>query len=261
MFYALSKLAWLILEPFNFLLLLMVFGLVLYRITHMRSGILIVSFSLLTMLIVSIFPIGHYLLAQLEYRFPKIDELDTEITGIIVLGGFVDGELYERDKWSGFESGVARIIGAGQLSHRFKKARVIFTGGPPISAKAGTAESEVAEDVFKALGVNMSRVSFERNSRNTAENAAFSKQIAIPQNGDHWLLVTSAYHMPRAIGSFRAAGFPVHAYPVDFIANKKWPPHGSGTRGLVVLGYAVHEFLGLVAYRLNGMTSELFPAP
>ena len=261
MFYVLSKLAWLILEPFNFLLLLMVSGLILYRVAHVRSGILIVIFSLLTMLIVSIFPIGHYLLAQLEDRFPKPEVIDAEITGIIVLGGFVDGELYERDKWSGLESGIARLMGGAQLSHRFKKARVIFTGGPPISNKDGRSESEVAEDVFKALGVDMSRVSFERNSRNTAENAAFSKQIANPQKGDHWLLVTSAYHMPRAVGSFRSAGFAVGAYPVDFIANKKWPPHGSGTKGLVVLGYAVHEFLGLMAYRLNGMTSEWFPAP
>ena len=60
------------------------------------------------------------------------------------------------------------------------------------------------------------RIELEGKSRNTAENATFSKALANPKPGERWLLVTSAHHMPRSVGCFRRAGFAVEAYPVDW---------------------------------------------
>ena len=125
-------------------------------------------------------------------------------------------------------------------------------------------EAPLAVKEFEALGVAHERITAEEQSRNTIENAVFSRLLADPKPGERWVLVTSASHMPRAIAAFRAAGFPVEAYPVNW--------HTQGRRdaaelftsfagGLAMTDYAVHEWFGLAAYWLTGRTSELFPAP
>ena len=120
------------------------------------------------------------------------------------------------------------------------------------------------EQLFDRLGVAAGRIELEDKSRNTFENALFSKALVMPKPGERWLLVTSAYHMPRAVGVFRQAGFPVEAYPVD------WRTRGSGdfarlfstvSEGLSRTDTAVHEWLGLMVYRLTDRSSELFPGP
>ena len=104
----------------------------------------------------------------------------------------------------------------------------------------------------------------ERRSRNTQENAEFSKALAAPKTGERWLLVTSAYHMPRSVGLFRKAGFAVEPYPVD------WRLRGAidlltfsivATEGLGRVDTGVREWIGLVAYWVTGKTSEFFPGP
>ena len=108
------------------------------------------------------------------------------------------------------------------------------------------------------------RLMFEDRSRNTSENALFSKEMAQPKPGERWLLVTSAYHMPRAIGIFRKAGFPVEAYPVDWRTrgpSDLWRPFDRLSEGLRRCDVVVREWAGLLAYWLTGRTSELFPAP
>ncbi|MGA8158976.1 MAG: YdcF family protein, partial [Rhodoplanes sp.] len=104
----------------------------------------------------------------------------------------------------------------------------------------------------------------EDRSRNTVENAVFSKELAAPKEGERWLLATSAYHMPRAIGAFRRAGFEVEAYPVDW--RTRGPadagrPFQSVADGLKRTDTAVREWVGLFVYWLTGRSSELFPAP
>ena len=103
----------------------------------------------------------------------------------------------------------------------------------------------------------------ETRSRNTEENAVFTKELVQPKPGERWLLVTSAQHMPRAIGCFRRAGFPVEAYPVDWHTRRalRLAPMETLSGGLGRLDNAVHEWIGLVSYWLTGRTSELLPGP
>jgi uncharacterized SAM-binding protein YcdF (DUF218 family) len=118
--------------------------------------------------------------------------------------------------------------------------------------------------VFDSLGIDRSRLIIERNSRNTLENAEFSKAIANPKRGERWLLVTSAFHMPRAVGLFRKAGFPVEPYPVDWRTGDKSDLASfamAATDGLLKTDIAVREWIGLIAYRLNGKTEDLLPGP
>jgi uncharacterized SAM-binding protein YcdF (DUF218 family) len=117
---------------------------------------------------------------------------------------------------------------------------------------------------LEALGVAHDRITAEEQSRNTIENAVFSRLLADPKPGQRWLLVTSASHMPRAIATFRAAGFAVEAYPVDWHTKGRHDTaelFGSPAGGLAMTDYAVHEWVGLAVYWLTGKTSELFPAP
>ena len=157
-----------------------------------------------------------------------------------------------------------RITVAAELARRYPRARIVFSGGTNALIFDAGAEAAFAVRQLEALGVAHERITAEEQSRNTIENAVFSRLLANPKPGERWLLVTSAYHMPRAMAVFRAAGFAVEAYPVDW--RTRGPadvlrPFGSLGDGLRETDAAAHEWIGLLAYRLAGKTSELFPGP
>ena len=125
-------------------------------------------------------------------------------------------------------------------------------------------EADYATALFESLGVSRERLTMERRSRNTKENAEFSKALAAPKRGERWLLVTSAYHMPRSVGVFRKAGFAVEPYPVDWRVGGPADLRRFRTfaiEGLANLDAGAREWMGLVAYRISGKTSEFFPGP
>jgi uncharacterized SAM-binding protein YcdF (DUF218 family) len=126
------------------------------------------------------------------------------------------------------------------------------------------SEAESAVQIFESLGIPHSRLMVDEQSRNTVENAAFSLLVAMPQPGERWLLVTSAYHMPRAMGTFRAAGFAVEAYPCDWRtrgADDLTRPFFALYEGLERTDIATREWIGLLVYWLTGRSSALFPGP
>ncbi len=151
------------------------------------------------------------------------------------------------------------------LARRYPNARILYSGGNPnLVADAAAKEADYALTVFETLGISRDRVILERASRNTAENAEFAKAMILPKPGERWLLITSAFHMPRSIGIFRKAGFPVEAFPVD------WRMGGpsdltkfaiSALEGLGRIDTAIREWIGLTAYWATGRTSEFFPGP
>ena len=108
------------------------------------------------------------------------------------------------------------------------------------------------------------RITLEDKSRDTLENARFTRELVQPRPGERWLLVTSAHHMPRSVGLFRSEGFSVEAYPVDYRTRgaidllRFFSTVGDGLRRTDT---ATREWVGLLVYRLTGRTAELFPAP
>ena len=157
-----------------------------------------------------------------------------------------------------------RLTVVAELARRYPDARIVFSGGSGALAFGDRPEAEFALRLLESLGVAKGRVVSEDRSRNTVENARFSRELAQPKPGERWLLVTSAYHLPRAVGVFRQAGFPVEAHPVD------WRTRGSrdALRPFATLGdglrrtdTAMREWIGLLAYWLSGRSSELFPGP
>ena len=121
-------------------------------------------------------------------------------------------------------------------------------------------EADVAETLYRDLGIDPDRVIFERDSRNTYENAKFSKLLMLPNADERWWLITSAYHMPRSVGVFCRVGWSVTPYPVDhFYHSLTWKPAWAFADHLWELEKITYEWFGLVIYRLTGKSTALFP--
>jgi uncharacterized SAM-binding protein YcdF (DUF218 family) len=264
-FFALSKTLGIMLLPSNFLIGLSLLGAVLLftRFASLGRKLVVASVGLLA--ICGFLPLGNSLLYPLEQRFPPWDDTRGAPDGIVVLGGSVDPELSEAHRVTVFRGSVDRIIAAAALAHRYPKARILFSGGSANLVSDDSAkEADYAVAVFERLGIARDRLTMERRSRNTEENAEFSKALASPKPGERWLLVTSAFHMPRSVGVFRKAGFIVEPYPADWRTGSDWTlwaPSTFASDGLAQIDIAVREWIGLAAYRISGKTSELLPGP
>jgi uncharacterized SAM-binding protein YcdF (DUF218 family) len=264
LFFAASKTFGYFLLPSNFLIGLGLFGAILLVTRFARAGRRLVVASLVLLAICAYSPLANFLLYPLESRFPKWDSSRGDPDGIIVLGGPLDADLSAAHGVPVIQGAADRLIGAATLAQRYPKARIVYTGGSPNLISNDAREADYATALFQGLGIPKSRLTMERQSRNTKENAEFTKQTVMPKPGERWLLVTSAYHMPRSVGVFRKAGFAVEAYPVDWKVGttedlSKYYLVANG--GLYLVDIAMREWLGLIAYRIRGGTDALLPAP
>lgn len=264
MFFVLSKVLASLAIPSNIILGIGVVGMLLLLTRFRRTGVRLMVACLLIIVLVGLLPIGRGLIALLEDRFPPGNEVGPPITGIIVLGGPIDSRLSVARGMLSVGGDVERFIEGAALARRHPSARLVFTGGNPSLFHDDPPESFFAVQLFEQLGVPSSRIVLEDKSRNTDENAVFTKRLADPKPGERWLLVTSAVHMPRAVGVFRKAGFPVEPYPVGWHtlpgANIWFVPRDL-LDGIGALDAASHELVGLFAYWITGRSSELFPGP
>jgi uncharacterized SAM-binding protein YcdF (DUF218 family) len=265
LFFALSKTLGILLLPTDFLILLGALGVVLLFTRFASRGRALVAASIVLFALFGFTSLGNLLLYPLEARFPPWDAARGAPDGIVVLGGPINPDLSAERGIAVFSGGADRLIAAAALAHRYPEARLIYSGGNAnLLADDASKEADYAASVFESLGIARQRQTMERRSRNTMENAEFSKALAAPKPGERWLLVTSAYHMPRAIGVFRKAGFAVEAYPADWrtgsvpglLSRSVFASDGLGNADL-----AIREWMGLVAYRVSGKTSELLPGP
>jgi uncharacterized SAM-binding protein YcdF (DUF218 family) len=264
LFFIISKTIGVMLLPINALIELGLFGVVLLatRVAWLGRRILVASMLLLGVLGFS--PLGNLLLYPLEQRFPPWDATSGTPDGVIVLGGPVDPDLSAAHHTPAVTSSPDRMITAAALARRYPDARLVYTGGSARLISNDQKEADYAAEIFESLGIAKSRLIMERLSRNTAENAAFTKDLIKPKPGERWLLVTSAFHMPRSVGLFRKVGFAVEPYPVDWRVGGPEDLYSFtnvAADGLGRTDTAVREWLGLVAYRLTGRIDELLPGP
>ncbi|WP_252181164.1 YdcF family protein [Azospirillum sp. B4] len=217
----------------------------------------------LALLIVAVVPVGAWSMRALETRFPAPTALPDHVDGIIVLGGSVDQIATAETGRPEVNGAAERLMVMPELARRYPNARIIFSGGSGELRDPDEKEAPVARAALEEMGMDISHVTFEGESRNTWENARFSRDLMRPEPGQTWLLVTSAFHMPRSVGIFRRVGWPVVPYPVDIRAPKVllYRPSFDLLGGLELLSQSVHEYIGLVAYRLMDRTDSLFPGP
>ena len=264
LFFFLSKTLGVLLIPSNFIIAIGALGLILIWSRYRTLGQKLLAGCVSALLICGYLPIGNLLLVPLETRFPPWKPADGDPAGLIVLGGGIDPALSAAHGTPAIDSAGARIVVAAALTHQYPNARVVYTGGSANLIHNEAREADAAAAVFESLGIARDRVQIERQSRNTQENVEFSKAIADPKPGERWLLVTSAFHMPRSIGLFRKAGFAVAPYPVDWKTlgwSDAFSLQADFLGGLSLTNLAVREWLGLIAYRLTGRIDQLFPSP
>lgn len=264
-FFTVSKVVWFLAAPSNLLVLVALAGVLLAVLRLRRLGRALVGLAVAGLLVVGFSPLANYLMNPLEERFPIFKDDGQPVTGIILLGGAEVPEVGLARGVPAFAHAGERAIAFGALARQYPQARLAFVGGSgALRADDDAAEAKMMRLTLPDLGIPVERVEFEEKSRNTTENARFAKEVLKPRPGERWLLVTSAFHMPRAMGCFRAADFPVVAYPVDFRTIGPGQLNDTFSRaasGLDMADVAIKEWVGLVAYYLTGQTSALFPAP
>jgi uncharacterized SAM-binding protein YcdF (DUF218 family) len=264
LFFFFSKTIGTMLIPINFLLGIGVLGAVLLLTRWSAFGRRLLAASVLLLALCGFSPIGRLLILPLEERFPSWDASRGAPDGIVVLGGAIDPDLSAVLDRPVLGRAGDRIVAAAELARRYPNARIVYSGGNAnLIGDDSTKEADYALSMLEDLGVAKARLTAERLSRNTFENAEFAKTVVKPKKGERWLLVTSAVHMPRSIGVFRRAGFDVEAYPVDRRAAEAeaFSFYSTAIIGLERTDLAMREWIGLAAYWLTGKIDHFLPGP
>jgi uncharacterized SAM-binding protein YcdF (DUF218 family) len=260
--FVLSKLLWPLATPSNWLAILIFLCAVGTWAGKRRLAGFVATLAVVAYLPFLAVPIGSWAYAPLENRFPAKD-LPAAVDGIVVLGGSFNTDLTAARGAPQVNETSERLFALLSLARRYPEAKILFTGGEAAVQPIGSTEADAARRLFAEIGFDPARVMFEGQSRNTWENAVYSKRLADPKETQTWLLVTSADHMPRAVGCFRRAGFPVLPVPVDYRtrATRAEPLSVQFGANLKQFDAAAREWTGLLAYRLLGRTDAFFPAP
>ena len=261
MIYHISKTLWLVAQPGNLLKLLLAGGLLLLVARRWRLGLGLVLVSLALTLTIAVLPIGTWLLAPLESRFPPLTRMPDHVDGVIMLGGTVGARFLPAPHQALAQTQSERLAAFVALARRYPQARLIFAGGGPPPENDVLAEADAVRELLKSMDIDMGRVVFERRSRNTFENVVYAKALAHPTPDEIWILVTSSSHMPRAVGLFRGQGWQVVADPVDYDIGTGSAFHIDYERNLDQTTGALKEWLGMLANWWLGRSRCDFAGP
>lgn len=262
MFFYLSKVFWLFAHPLNLTGILLFVGLVLLFAQWTRLAGAAFSIAFLVVALSTWTSLGALMLHPLEDRFARPDPAPERVDGIIVLGGGFEGAVNLARGGYELNASGDRFVETAVLARRYPDASVVVTGGTGTMVLEGEGDGETAPRLLTALGIDEGRLVLENQSRNTDENARFTRDMVSPQPGQTWLLVTSAFHMPRSILLFEKAGFDVVPWPADYrTAGTEHPglAQDNAIDSLQNTAIAIREWIGLVAYRLTGRTDRLLP--
>lgn len=262
-FWVLSKLFWQLLAPEKVVLSLLFLGTVLIWTRWKVAGRWLVSIASILFLIPTLLPLSNFFFWPLEERFSAPSELPKNITGIIALGGAEKTVITFTRGQPSLNGGAERMTTFTALARRYPDAKLIYAGGIGSLYQQNYKSNETAQKLFEQLGLNTDRILFDSEARNTAENAANSLKLLGQKPQGNWILITSAYHIPRAVGIFRKIGWNVIPYPVDYQTTGQWKLDWkfASLYNFIMFSKGLHEWVGLAIYRVTGKTSELFPKP
>jgi uncharacterized SAM-binding protein YcdF (DUF218 family) len=244
---------WFLVEPSSLIVAGIILGAFLARLPFGRK---LLWWSAMALFALGVLPFGGLLLAPLEQRFAVPTTLE-QVDGIIVLAGAERPDLSAVYGEPQFDRYTDRLTTFLMLANRFGGARLLQSGGG--GGDSGN-QSDVARELLLGVGIDPTRITFERTSADTCESARLSFEQVKPLATERWLLVTSAAHMPRAIACFRAAGWRPIPYPTDYKQGGSFVSFWLFDN-LSKLDLAAHEWLGLAYYRMSGLTDEFFPQP
>lgn len=258
-----SRLTWLLLQPSNLFLFLLLIAIFLLWKNRQKFGLFLIMTCAIFYMMVTFGPLVNWLLVPLEQRFSVYNNQISEApySGIIVLAGAERTRYSEKHQQVTLSGAAERLIAAVKLARIFPALPIIFCGGGKNGAML--SEADIARQFFSEAGIDVSRIRFDDKSYNTYSNALETKKHIQPHETGQWLLVTSAFHMPRTVGAYRMAGIPVQPYPVDYRSDLAYPllRKPDAGRNFYQLDFAVHEWVGLLAYYISDRSTALFPAP
>lgn len=263
MFFLLSKVFWFFAQPLNMAIVLLLAGLLagFFGLRRLQRAGTVVAVLVLVLSVWTSF--GAIIIEPLQARYQR-PAAPGQVAGIVVLGGGMEGAINLAR--GGYELSTAgdRFVETAILARRYPDAKVVVSGGAGELILEGEGDAVTAERLLTALGVAKERLVLETESRNTYENAVFTRKLVTPKPGETWLLVTSAFHMPRSKALFDKAGFPTVPWPVDYRTSGK---EGVGLftdnaiDALETTTVAAKEWIGLFAYWLTGKIDQPFPGP
>lgn len=250
MFFMIAKIFWSLFQPLTVLALWIMIGICFFKF---RFGRLFLISGCSLFLALGVLPVGQNLLVYLENTFVSSRMLPSDIDGIIVLGGSMDTGLSFAHEQVQLNENAERITEMIRLSYIYPKAKIVFTGGDGSQGQTSGKESIVLRSLLNNLEYDTSRIIFESESRDTFENYLFSKRLVHPQAGEKWLLVSSAFHLPRASAVFSSNGWNVIPYPAGFLTKGQYSlmPNLDVLGNYYKLQVAVREIVGIIAYTLT----------
>ena len=262
-----SRTIWILIQPGNFFFLMLLLGLFLNiynqkKNIFLKIGRYLVITSITIMSLVGFTNLSSWILWPLESRMDAFrNKTDlSSYSGIIILSGSEDPLLTNATNQATFGDSSERLIQTAALARKYTTLPIIHSGGVrPVPS--GFSENDVARIFFKEAGINLSRVRFETDSYNTHSNAIGSKALIKVGECNKWLLVTSAFHMPRSVGTFQQAGINIQPYPVDYRTSLKYDGFFrlSFSENFQRFDLAIHEYIGLLAYYITGRSNKIFP--
>lgn len=252
--FVLAKLLDFVTQPLAWVVLLLLLGLLLQKRWQGTSRILIGS-ALTVLLLQGWEPLPDVVLRQLERQHPAPAQPDlSRYAGVIVLGGATEASyVWEGHAQPALNHAAERLTAALPLMQQAPQLRLLYTGGVGGLRGEGLTEAERARRFYVGLGLPAERLILEDAARTTYENAVLSAALPGVDKTRPWLLLTSAWHMPRAMATFEKAGWNVTPWPADYRAGLATPwTEYSLAQGATKWHTALHELLGFWVYRLTG---------
>lgn len=262
-FWVISKIFWLLASPNTSIFLVLLAGVFLLFFGLEKLGKKLILVATVLIFLISSFPVYQILLLPLENRFPIPKSLPEKVNGVIVLGG---AEIPMVTKFRGQVSltdSVERLTTFVSLANRYSDAKFVYAGGQGAITIQEYKSATTAKLFFEQMGLDTSRIIFDSQSRNTQENVENAFQLVQPKKSENWVLITSAWHMPRSVGIFRKMNWEVIPFPVDFqtTGQLKMGIDMPNFSAVATFSNVIYEWIGLFYYWLMGRTSELFPGP
>ena len=253
MFYILSKAINLLVDPLNLIALLLVLGFVIWPLWKSVGRFFVVS-GLLVFFILALTPLPGLAIYYWERSYPS-GVLPEKVDGIIALGGSLGQASAPALGYVPINENADRFLNFARLMEAYPNAKALYSGGTGRLDSQHLKEADAAKRLLEELGIETTRVLFETQSRNTFENARNSLEMARPQPGENWVLVTSAYHMPRSVKVFESVGWDVYPYPVDHRVEENdmriWLPIRITPR-FEWMRAVLRENLGIAVYKITG---------
>jgi len=262
MFFGLSKIFWTLVQPLNALCLLGLLGL-LVRLKWDLHGQRLMNFALISILALGLLPAGPLLVTWLERQYPTPAELPQKIDGIILLGGAFESHLTMKTGHIVANDQVDRVFCFVDIAKKHPEAKLVYSGGAGDIMSPDAMEGDDARAFFKLVGLGERKIFYEEKSRNTYENVLYTMEMTDPKAKENWIVATSAYHMPRSMGIFKAFEWNVIPYQCDPRTNGTYNVFSrlpNITGNFVLLNIALKEIIGSVVYYMTGKSAYLLPS-